>query len=271
MVTKVNDSTEKIIINGQVRNASEYDQYESPVKAYVYDVIRVIDGRPLFAAEHYSRIVNSLAATGDAPDFSLPEMCMCIEMLVQANCVRNDNVKIIVDIDNGEQNSYMLLTHSRYPDEAAYRDGVDTGLFSAVRINPNIKSRNQALRDATNQAIKSGGLFEVILVDEQGCITEGSRSNIFFIKDGTVYTCHESGVLPGITRQKIIQICREKQIEVIERYIPASTLKDYDAAFISGTSPKVLPIRRIGDVKLDVNDDTLRKIMQLYDIEIEKS
>ena len=264
---------EKIIVNGKLRDASDYDHDTITSESYVYDVIRVIDGRPLFATEHFERLCNSIKGVGGTPWFDLTEMCRCIEMLVEANQVRNDNVEIIIDKDpdSDEDTAYYFLKHASYPGKEDYISGVDTELYSAVRANPHIKLRNQSLRDATDKIISEKNLFEVILVDGQGCITEGSRSNIFLIRDGIVYTCHEEGVLLGVTRQKIFQICEENDIEIIQRAIPAASLGEYDAGFISGTSPKVLPIRRIGEIGLDVNDATLRHIMELYDREIERT
>ena len=124
---------------------------------------------------------------------------------------------------------------------------------------------DQALRDATDAAIKAHDLYEVILVDRKGQITEGSRSNVFFIKNGELYTSPLKQVLPGVTRDKIIEIVKGKGIAVHEDPIPASSVADFDAAFISGTSPKVLPIASLGDVTYDVNDPLLRHLMDWYD------
>jgi branched-chain amino acid aminotransferase len=124
---------------------------------------------------------------------------------------------------------------------------------------------DRALRDATDAAIKEHSLYEVILVDKNGQITEGSRSNIFFIKDGEVYTSPLHQVLPGVTRGKIVEIIRSKGIAIHEEPINESDVKSFDAAFISGTSPKVLPISSIGDVTYDVDEPLLRDIMNWYD------
>ena len=58
---------------------------------------------------------------------------------------------------------------------------------------------------------------------------------------------------------------RSKGIAVHEDPIPASSVADFDAAFISGTSPKVLPIASLGEVAYDVNDPLLRRLMEWYD------
>ena len=263
---------EKIVINDQVCDRLTLDIDKDTSDKYIYEVIRVINGKPLFLKEHYNRLHRSMAISGYSMSFSIEELDGLIAKLFEANGASNDNVKLILDnLDKADgYDVYLYLLHASYPSEEAYTNGVATDLFSATRDNPHVKVRNQGLRDATNAMIEKLDLFEVILVDKNGCITEGSRSNIFFIKDDKAYTSPSEGVLLGVTRQKIIQLCQDNGIDVIEKSIPYDTLDSFDAAFISGTSPKVLPISRIGDLTLDVNQTTLRTIMELFDKEVQK-
>ena len=80
-------------------------------------------------------------------------------------------------------------------------------------------------------------------------------------------------MLLGITRKRILSVCEANGVDIVDREIPREKLGDYDAAFISGTSPKVLPISFVLDgerrIEYDVNDETLRRVMALYDTEIE--
>ena len=71
--------------------------------------------------------------------------------------------------------------------------------------------------------------------------------------------------IPGITRGKIIEILNSKGITVHEEPIAATDIASFDAAFISGTSPKVLPIAQMDDTTYDVNDPLLRYLMNWYD------
>lgn len=228
----------------------------------VYEVIRLTDGRPQFLPEHYARLENSLGAIGMAVPFSCEQLAGCIGELADECGVKNHNIKLDVDI-SGHGMLYMSPTH--YPSGEQYRDGVKTELFSGERKNPNIKMMDQELRDATDAAIREHGLYEVLLVDRDGMITEGSRSNVFFIKDGEVYTSPLHQVLPGVTRGKIIETVRGKGISVHEDPIPAKDIAGFDAAFISGTSPKVLPIAAIDSNGYDVNNPLLRNIMEWYE------
>jgi branched-chain amino acid aminotransferase len=106
-------------------------------------------------------------------------------------------------------------------------------------------------------------------VNCSGEITEGSRSNLFFIKGNSVYTSPSKDVLMGITRQRIISICRKNGIGVNETAILADQVEFFDAAFISGTSPKVLPISTIDDYKYSTDNSLLLNIMEIYNNEIQ--
>ena len=228
----------------------------------VYEVIRLTDGRPQFLPEHYARLENSLGAIGMPVPFTSEKLAESIRELAEEGQIKDHNLKLEVDV-SGHGVLYLNPTH--YPSAQQYAEGVKTELFQGERKNPNIKMMDQALRDATDAAIREHNLYEVILVDRGGQITEGSRSNIFFIKNGEVFTSPLHQVLPGVTRGKIIEIVRNKGIRVHEEPIFASDIASFDAAFISGTSPKVLPISSVGDIAYDVNEPLLRDIMVWYD------
>ena len=228
----------------------------------VYEVVRLTDGKPQFLAEHFERLENSLGSIGMAVPFTYEQLDKDIRELAEEGRILDHNLKLEVDVGG---HSVLYLNPTHYPSDEQYANGVSTELFNGERKNPHIKMMDQALRDATDAAIKEKDLYEVILVGRDGQITEGSRSNIFFIKDGEVYTSPLHQVLPGVTRRKIIEIIQSKGIGIHEDPIYASQIDTFDAAFISGTSPKVLPIANIGDVRYDVNEPLLRDIMRWYD------
>ncbi len=228
----------------------------------VYEVVRLTDGKPQFLPEHFARLENSLGSIGMAVPFTCEHLAESIDALARDGNILNHNIKLEVDISG---HSVLYLNPTHYPSAEQYACGVTTELFNGERKNPNIKMMDQELRDATDAAIREHGLYEVILVDRSGQITEGSRSNVFFIKKGEVYTSPLHQVLPGVTRGKLIEIIRSQGIVLHEEPILAADIASFDAAFISGTSPKVLPIASVGDVKYDVDDPLLRRIMLWYD------
>lgn len=259
----------RIIVNGNLCSASKYDALINSQEAYAYEVIRVIDGKPLFLEDHLERLEKTLAGIGMSCEFTAESLRDDFGRLCEANGVTSDNVKMIIWQDT----VCMMITGASYPSAEMYEGGVSVGVLSAVRENPQAKISNYGLRESANRMISENGFFEVMLANREDCITEGSRSNIFFIKDGVVVTSPAEGVLLGITRKQILSVCEANGIDVVDREIPREKLGDFDAAFISGTSPKVLPISFVADgerrIKYDVNDETLRRVMALYDAEIE--
>ena len=228
----------------------------------VYEVIRLTDGEPKFLEDHYERLGRSLTAIGMLTPFTIDELRDSIADLVQESGIRDHNIRVEVDV-SGYASMHLNPTH--YPDAEMYRTGVKAGLFKGERTNPNIKMMDPELRDATDAVMKKDGLYEVLLVNREGLITEGSRSNVFFIKNGEVFTSPADKVLLGVTRAKIIELIRDMGAVLHEESVAADGIEEYDAAFISGTSPAVIPIARIGNVTFDVDEPMLREIMKKYD------
>ena len=225
----------------------------------VYEVIRLTDGEPQFLTEHYERLTRSLASMNLEVPFSCGRLKSCIAELVEESGITDHNIKIEVDVGG---HSVMYLNPTHYPSDEMYANGVAVDLFYGERKNPNIKAMDQELRDRTDEAIRAGGLYEVLLTDRNGCITEGSRSNVFFIRGNDVYTSPSEKVLLGVTRSKVIEIIQEEGFGLHYESVKKDDLASLDAAFISGTSPEVLPISQIGSLQYDVNNRVLRSIME---------
>lgn len=257
------------ICNNEVFDTLEFDNVYVEEHPSVYEVIRLINGVPLFLEEHHERLIRSAALLGYNLNITLEEIRRNIERIVEKNNVQNYNVKLVVNnLEKTKKDVYYFFIESNYPDEDMYLKGVSVFLYNGERVNPNAKVIQKHLRNKINEQLKKEKCYEALLVNSDGEITEGSRSNLFFIKDDIVCTAPSEDVLIGITRQRIIRLCGLNGIKVTESKIKVAELDSFESAFISGTSPKVLPISNIGDMKLSTNNPLLRKIMEIYDDEI---
>jgi branched-chain amino acid aminotransferase len=106
--------------------------------------------------------------------------------------------------------------------------------------------------------------YEAILVNEMDQITEGSRSNIFFVKNDKLITAPDNLILNGITRKYVIQICKENKIDVVFECVRASEIRNYDAAIMTGTSPMVLPYSCINEVSFSIKLPVIEILRSLY-------
>lgn len=258
------------IHNGNVYDAQEFDNIYKDNPPSVYEVIRIIDGIPLFLEEHYERLKNSAELIGYKIDMKFEDIKGNIDKMVKLNNVLSNNIKIIVNNFSINSDYYFYFIKSRYPDESLYKKGIRTFLYSSTRENPNAKIINSNLRRDVDALLHRKDCYEALLVNSYGEITEGSRSNLFFIRDGRVYTSPPGDVLMGITRQRIIKLCTEHNIEVVETAVHTRDLSKFEAAFISGTSPKVLPVSVIDDMSFSTSNGTLLKIMEIYNREIDE-
>jgi branched-chain amino acid aminotransferase len=90
------------------------------------------------------------------------------------------------------------------------------------------------------------GFDEAILLDVDGYVTEASGQNLFIARDGVVKTAPtSSSILPGITREAIIQLCRESGITVLEERFTRDELYTADEVFLTGTASEVTPVREV--------------------------
>ncbi len=236
------------------------------VDKIIYEVLRVMDGKPIFLESHLKRMENSFNLINEKFTLSYEKISDRIEALIKNEKKINGNIKITYGVNEKILNVFFV-EHS-YPSEEMYENGVETILYFGERENPNAKIINDNFREKVNKEIKDKGVYEAILVDKNGYITEGSRSNIFMVKDNAILTSPVKAVLPGVTRGEIIEIAQKLQIQVKEIEYSYSDIDKLDGIFISGTSPKVLPIRKVNGIKLNPNNDLIRKLMKEYDDEI---
>lgn len=249
------------VYNNSVLHVREFVPSEN--EGGIYEVIRVIDGVPLFLKEHLERLYqSSLLAEKELP-YSEDEIAAFLTKLIRCNKVLEGNILI-----SFKENLKAFFVAHKYPENSLYVKGVSCGLLHAERENPNAKVFQTTVRQEANRLIAENDFFEVLLVDHSGKITEGSRSNIFFIKNDCIITPSAQSVLLGITRMKTIACANELGLQVQEMDVYEKDLAGFNAVFITGTSPKLLPVKQIGDFGFCVENHFLRKLMLQYDNKI---
>ncbi len=255
------------IRNGRLMEVQHFDSSFLADPHYIYEVFRVVEGIPLFLEDHLDRLKKTISLTGARFPWSFPEIGAQVKDLVLANGMKTGNIKIVFrpgpspDLD---QLLVYIMEH-QYPNDTQYREGVGVMLFYGVRQNPNAKVMDVELRRQTREQKAGKGMYEALLVDQNGFITEGSRSNVFFIKANELLTPPLEDVLPGITRKYILQLSRQLKIPAIEQKVKVEDLEEMDGLFISGTSRKVLPVNQVDDMHFEVEHPVTRQLQKAFD------
>lgn len=160
------------------------------------------------------------------------------------------------------------------PTAEMYERGVTVAIVSVHRnspraIDPAVKSGNYLNNVlALGEARRRSGAYEAILCAGDGTIAEGSTSNIFLVQRQAVATPPpEVGILDGITRAKVMELCRANGISLEERRIRPEELRAADELFITSATRGVLPVTRVDEHAIGDGrpGPVTRRLMQLYD------
>ncbi|MBN2618596.1 MAG: aminotransferase class IV [Spirochaetales bacterium] len=229
----------------------------------IYEVMAIENQRPLFYQRHMKRFLNSIALY---KSYKLDELIKNVDQLIAPllNSSKGFNIKVNYFCDTNEFSAELIV--SRKPDSITYKNGGTTGLFKGERVDPLIKRENLNFKEETGKYCELMGFYDVLLVNEMGHITEGSRSNFLLIdKDGSIISSPIGEALNGITREVIFDICKEKQINVYEKIVTEDLLREVDSLIITGTSPGILPVIRCDDIKFNINNTVIKVLQNEYE------
>ena len=172
--------------------------------------------------------------------------------------------------ENPVETVIMSWPWGAYLGDDGIKNGIRAKISSWQRIGPNViphvsKATGIYLNSmlAVTEAIRAG-YDEAILLTSEGYIADGSGENIFIVKNGQIATPElANSILPGITRDTIIQIAQDLGHTVEETQLIRSDLYLADEVFMCGTAAEVTPLRSVDDVEIGVGPVTL-EIQQKY-------
>ena len=131
---------------------------------------------------------------------------------------------------------------------------LDSKIHHANLLN-NILAKIQA-----NVAGKDAGL----MLDERGFVAELNGSNVFMLKNNTIYTPYAHACLPGITRGSVIELCQKNNIPIEEADLTLSQFMNADAVFATGTMGELTPIVEIDGREILKENKLLKEVMELF-------
>jgi branched-chain amino acid aminotransferase len=253
----------KIMHNGQIVPAPESMPESQSVK--IYEVIRVIEGVCLFLEDHLARLVNSARLAGEPLPATDQQFAQMMKELVEANMNKEGNIQLTVSFSGREADYHAHYIPHYYPSKDQYNNGISVKALKKERPNPNAKILHQEIKKEVEVILTDKNIYEVILVDNDGFLTEGSKSNLFFIQEAKVITAPFQRILPGVTRKYILQSCIKLKLDIEERCLHYKELPAVQGAFISGTSPKALPVSKFDTYSIPADNAMMRDIMNCYD------
>jgi branched-chain amino acid aminotransferase len=211
--------------------------------------------------EHVRRFFDS----GKILGFPLPrpfaEIKNAILDVVRANGLKECYIRPLAFLGLGELGLYApdnpiqvaiaAWSWGAYLGDEGIKNGIRAKVSSYTRHHPNVMmtkskvSGNYINSVLAKNEVKKAGYDEAIMLDPDGYVAEASGENIFIVRDGRIKTTPLTSILPGITRDSVLTMARDKGYPVLEERFTRDELYTADEAFFTGTAAELTPIREV--------------------------
>ena len=248
-------------VNGQLKPRAEacISVFDSAVQGgdAVWEGLRVYDGRIAELEAHLKRLQESAKALAfeKVPDNAT--IRAEIFATLKANGMR-DNAHIRLTLTRGEkvtsgmnprfnQAGCTLIVLAEWKPPVYSDDGIRVVTASIRRNTPQCLDSKIHHNNLLNNILASieanvAGVDSAIMLDVNGFVSETNDTNLFLVKDGEVLTPHADSCLPGLTRNMILEICKEQEIPSQQRNISLTEVYNADEVFTSGTMGELSPV-----------------------------
>lgn len=243
-----------MIINGRLAVPSEamfpLDDVDVTYGYGCYETLKVRDGVLYFPEFHEERLLRSAAILGIVHTIQPGAVVAALKVLVRTEAALACNIKIMLTGHEGRPADwYAFLLPPVLPPSTAYEQGVNCLLFRGERHFPAAKSLSMLLSTVAYRCATTRGCYDALLVNGRGEITEGTRTNVFYVRRGVsdaVFTPPACDVLAGITRRTLMAALAESGVRTIERPLSLDdALGGEFALAVTSTSSRVIPVRSL--------------------------
>lgn len=226
----------------------------------VYEVLRTVNGRPLFWDEHLARLFTSAEYLGMDLETSPEALRRQVEDTLAAVPAAEKYIRLIVtrglgDLSlsgpHGPPTHLVIARPLPVLDPRLYEQGCALATWQlpmgdATGLDPRAKSGDRRLAVLAESAAKAAGAYEALRVDPAGRVLEGASSTFFLVRDGALVTPPlAAGILAGITRGKVLELAAALGLPAREEAVPVEALANAEEAFITSTVRGIVPVSRI--------------------------
>lgn len=238
----------------------------------IFDFLRTYNGVPFHLSDHLLRLERSARLIG----LHLPHSVSAMAGIVKETLARNSpesNIRIVVtggsSLDGITPGAsprllVMITPVKQMPDEW-YTSGSKIITCHVERFMPGAKSINYIPAILCQNEAMSQKAIEAVYVDRDGYLLEGTTSNFFVLRGDTLITPPCDRVLPGITRQVILELAK-KEFAVVERSVHKDEIRLIDEAFLASSVKEVAPVVTIDAVRVGSGGPGSRtlRIMEMF-------
>jgi branched-chain amino acid aminotransferase len=226
----------------------------------LFETMRSYNGSIFRLDRHLARLHNSAQILGMGDKLKAYDLEKACSGVLQANNLTDARIRLTVTrgegdiIPNPDTASritvFIAARKLSPPSPEIYKQGY-SAIISAYRRNSrsplsNIKSTSYLDNFLARQEATAAGVDEVLLLNETDFLAEGSRTNIFLLSGETLLTPSiESGVLPGITREVVLELAKSMGIKTVVKQVELDELLTAGEAFLTSSTLEIMPLTRL--------------------------
>lgn len=236
----------------------------------VYETMKIRRGILYFSSQHIDRLLNSAKIINLEHLWKYSQIDQYLQTLTtylnnfEPNLSGNLKILLIGANNPADAQLFILPLNPFYPDRSLYKNGAFVGTVEYERWKPQAKTLNMLPSYIYYTQGKKNGWYDTLLVNKQQEITEGTRTNFFAIKNKTIFTPPSTQILQGVTHQTVLYTAKNNGYKIVEQPIPVNSIQDYDGAFLTSTSSKIIPIKQIDDYQFKEKSSEIQYLIELY-------
>ncbi|MDD5338662.1 MAG: aminotransferase class IV [Dehalococcoidales bacterium] len=257
---------EKVYLNGQIVPADKallsVNDHGFLYGYGLFQTVRAYNGKMFLLDRHIMRLYEAAKVIGLEDKIKDIDLAKACDDTLAANGLKEARIRLTVTngdgaalpwVDKGGKPTIVVtaVPYTPFPEEK-YNTGFHAGIASERRMKQSsfsaMKSINYLLNVVERMEAAAKGLDETIILNDEGYIAEGGGSNVFFVDGGKLVTPSlDNGIIPGVTREVVIELAGKLGISVREGPVGIGIIKRCEEAFMTNAIIEVMPITQVSD------------------------
>ena len=249
----------------------------------VFEGIRIYNGKIFKLNEHIQRLYKSAEILDLKIPFQLNDICLHVKDVVKKQNVKNGYIRPVVwrgsemmAISAEKASTNIAIACWEWPSYFSpdkLLQGINLSVAEWTRPSPQSAPTDSKaaglymICSLSKHKAEKAGFDDALMLDYRGYIAEATGANIFFVKNGELFTPKPDCFLNGITRQTVIKIARRIKIKVTEDHFKLDFVSNCSEAFLTGTAVEITPINSINNYKFKERTIT-KKLIDEFNKEV---
>ncbi len=225
----------------------------------LFETVRVVNGRPFRLAQHLERLTRGADFLKIKPPFAAKELQTFAEELIETNEMSEAILRLTLTRGPGERGytpqaegrpTVVMTLHAAPASEGPIHWSLITSSFRVLAADPlsSFKTLNKLTHVMARAEAAGKGADEALLINTNGEVAETASGNVFWVYDDKICTVPTGrGVLPGITRAVVLEICQTLGLQTNKRVIKPEALKNSEGIFITQSAFGIVPVATFDD------------------------